>query len=100
MGKRRMFKKSPDKAKDADASNEPVAKADQADFGISSTLRAQAANSSKKASTMPHSLISEDTTVEGNLISKGGIEVLGEVNGDIECTSVTISVNQGSLMAR
>lgn len=81
---------TPDKAKDADASNEPVAKADQADFGISSTLRAQAANSSKKASTMPHSLISEDTTVEGNLISKGEIEVLGEVNGDIECTSVTI----------
>jgi cytoskeletal protein CcmA (bactofilin family) len=39
---------------------------------------------------MPPSLISEDTTVEGNLISKEEIEVLGEVNGDIECPSVSI----------
>jgi len=85
-----MFKKTPDKAKDADAAVERAPKADQVDLGISSFYGAQDANSSKKVSTMPHTLISEDTTVEGNLISKGEVVVLGEVKGDIECTSVTI----------
>jgi cytoskeletal protein CcmA (bactofilin family) len=86
-----MFKWTPDKAKDADATNEPVAKADQAVPGIGTLPLAQATNTPKKVSTMPPTLISEDATIEGNLISKGKIEVLGEVNGDIQCTSVTIS---------
>jgi cytoskeletal protein CcmA (bactofilin family) len=85
-----MFKMTPDKATEADASKEPKAKADQAEFNFSSLFKAQTASLPKKVSTIPHNLISEDTTVEGNLISKGEIEVLGEVNGDIECTSVTI----------
>lgn len=85
-----MFKRTTDKSEDANATNETIAKADQADPGISTLPQTQAANTSKKVSTMPPSLISEDATIEGNLISKGEIEVLGEVNGDIECASVTI----------
>lgn len=39
---------------------------------------------------MVPSIIGEDLTVTGNVISKGEVQVEGEVQGDIHCTSLVI----------
>ncbi|MHA1166039.1 MAG: bactofilin family protein [Alphaproteobacteria bacterium] len=44
----------------------------------------------KGSSQMVPSVIGEDLTVEGNIISKGEVQLEGEVNGNIHCTSLVI----------
>lgn len=44
----------------------------------------------KGSSQMVPSVIGEDLTVEGNLISKGEVQLEGEVKGDLHCTSLVI----------
>ncbi len=44
----------------------------------------------KGSSQMVPSVIGEDLTVEGNIISKGEVQLEGEVKGDIHCTSLVI----------
>lgn len=39
---------------------------------------------------MVPSFIGEDLTVEGNIVSKGEVQLEGEVKGDVNCTSVVI----------
>lgn len=39
---------------------------------------------------MVPSVIGEDLTVEGNIISKGEVQLEGEVKGDVHCTSLVI----------
>lgn len=39
---------------------------------------------------MAASIIGEDLTVTGNLISKGEVQIEGEIQGDVYCTSLTI----------
>lgn len=39
---------------------------------------------------MAASIIGEDLTITGNIISKGEIEIEGEVQGDVYCSSLTI----------
>ena len=42
------------------------------------------------SSQMVPSFIGEDLTVEGNVISKGEVQLEGEVKGDVNCTSLVI----------
>ena len=44
----------------------------------------------KGSSQMVPSVIGEDLTVEGNIISKGEVQLEGEVHGNIHCTSLVI----------
>lgn len=44
----------------------------------------------KGSSQMVPSVIGEDLTVEGNIISKGEVQLEGEVKGNIHCTSLVI----------
>lgn len=39
---------------------------------------------------MVPSVIGEDLTVEGNIISKGEVQLEGEIKGDVHCTSLVI----------
>jgi len=42
---------------------------------------------------MPHSVIEEDLTIDGNIVSAGGdVNVKGTVNGDITARSVDVAV--------
>lgn len=44
----------------------------------------------KGSSHMVPSVIGEDLTVEGNIISKGEVQLEGEIKGDVHCTSLVI----------
>jgi len=44
----------------------------------------------KGSSQMVPSVIGEDLTVEGNIISKGEVQLEGEVKGNVHCTSLVI----------
>jgi len=44
----------------------------------------------KGSSQMVPSVIGEDLTVEGNIISKGEVQLEGEIKGDVHCTSLVI----------
>jgi len=44
----------------------------------------------KGSGQMAPSVIGEDLSVEGNVISKGEVQVEGEIKGDIHCTSIVI----------
>lgn len=44
----------------------------------------------KGSSQMVPSVIGEDLTVEGNIISKGEVQLEGEIKGDVHCSSLVI----------
>lgn len=44
----------------------------------------------KGSSQMVPSVIGEDLTVEGNVISKGEVQLEGEIKGDVHCASLVI----------
>lgn len=44
----------------------------------------------KGSTQMVPSVIGEDLTVEGNVISKGEVQLEGEIKGDVHCTSLVI----------
>jgi cytoskeletal protein CcmA (bactofilin family) len=49
-----------------------------------------AKSSSQSASKMVPSIIGEDLTITGNVASKGEIQVDGEIQGDIRCSSLLL----------
>ena len=51
---------------------------------------AKTSSFAKGSSKMVPSIIGEDLTVTGNIISKGEVQVEGEIQGDIHCTSLVI----------
>ncbi len=44
----------------------------------------------KGTSQMAPSIIGEDLTVEGNVISKGEVQLEGEIKGDVRCASLVV----------
>lgn len=83
-----MFSKRPDK-KDTSVSEpkRPVQVTEPA--SPAQTFMAKPANL-KGSGKMAPSIIGEDLTVTGNVISKGEIQIEGEIQGDIHCGSLVI----------
>lgn len=71
---------SPDKEKKEDAA--PAAPPSPTPLKVNPSL--------KGSSQMVPSVIGEDLTVEGNIISKGEVQLEGEIKGDVHCTSLVI----------
>ena len=89
-----MFTKKPetnvgsgDPARPTDRPAEGVGRA-VADAALAAP--AKTSSFAKGSSKMVPSIIGEDLTVTGNIISKGEVQVEGEIQGDIHCTSLVI----------
>ena len=87
-----MFTRKPDREEDKAAS---VAKP-ETKIATDTSPEAPAAaplklsNPIKESSQMSPSNIGEDLTVEGNVISKGELQLDGEIKGDVRCASLVI----------
>lgn len=89
-----MFTKKPE---DDVGSTEPAKPADRSMESTGSVVSeavtstaAKPSSFAKGSSKMVPSIIGEDLTVTGNIISKGEVQVEGEIQGDIHCTSLVI----------
>lgn len=86
-----MFTRKPDRSAEkpvAETKFEPESKTDKpvapppAPVKLSTPL--------KGSSQMVPSVIGEDLTVEGNVVSKGEVQLEGEIKGDVHCASLVI----------
>lgn len=89
-----MFTKKPerdigtaDRSKSAERPPQPI---DPIASQASTAATAQRPAFAKGSSKMVPSIIGEDLTVTGNIVSKGEVQVEGEIQGDIHCTSLVI----------
>ncbi len=89
-----MFTKKPGKnigtAERSKSVERPVQTTGPATSEASSATVAQPSSIAKGSSKMVPSIIGEDLSVTGNIISKGEVQVEGEIHGDIHCTSLVI----------
>ena len=74
---------------------EPAAGADTGKDSAAETVNttaksADGPNSSTESGTAAPSLIGDDLTITGNIISQGEIQVNGNVQGDIHCASLVV----------
>lgn len=88
-----MFTKKPEKEpeKSVPQQRPPESRTpDPAPPAPSPTTPYQKAEQIRGSGNMAPSVIGEDLTVTGNIVSKGEVQVEGEVQGDIHCTSLVI----------
>lgn len=87
-----MFTKKPDSK--VVERKEPIKPIERPEVGIStaapSTFAARTSSLIKGSSKMVPSVIGEDLTVTGNIVSKGEVQVEGEVQGDVHCQSLVV----------
>jgi cytoskeletal protein CcmA (bactofilin family) len=87
-----MFTKKPErepetsaKPTSADRPDEPAAREAGA-----TNLPLKMAETAKGLGNMVPSIIGEDLTVTGNIVSKGEVQIEGEIQGDVHCSSLVI----------
>lgn len=87
-----MFSKKPDKTPDNQADQPPVDLVNVVSPGMSgspSPLK-KAEPQRGFGNSMVPSIIGEDLSVTGNIVSKGEVQIEGEIQGDIHCSSLVI----------
>lgn len=87
-----MFSKKPDKTPERQANQAPVDLVNVATSdtpGPNSPLKKAEPHKGFGNSMVP-SIIGEDLSVTGNIVSKGEVQIEGEIQGDIHCSSLII----------
>lgn len=86
-----MFTKKPErKPVDYREVGKPIDRSEGGGGSAHGTLAARTSSFIKGSSKMVPSIIGEDLTVTGNVISKGEVQVDGEVQGDVHCASLIV----------
>ena len=87
-----MFTRKPDREDEKPAPTEraETEKRPEPPSDTSSAAPLKLTNPLKGTSQMAPSIIGEDLTVEGNVISKGEVQLEGEIKGDVRCASLVI----------
>jgi len=84
-----MFTKKPDSDAEMSDKTEEPDKTESKPLESRPPLQARTSHSRELSGTGP-SLIGEDLTITGNIVSKGEVHVDGEVQGDINCVSLIV----------
>ncbi|MDA7948604.1 MAG: polymer-forming cytoskeletal protein [Hyphomicrobiaceae bacterium] len=88
-----MFTRKPDREDEKPAPlerAEPEKPAEALPADTSSAAPLKLTTPLKGTSQVAPSIIGEDLTVEGNVISKGEVQLEGEIKGDVRCASLVI----------
>jgi len=96
-----MFTNRPDRNAEP-ASGAAASKGSAARSVDASGKSADRPNSTAEAGTASLSLIGDDLTITGNIVSEGEIQVDGKVQGDIQCASLVVGEDaqiRGSVVA-
>jgi len=86
-----MFTRKPDRSSEKVAATvkpEPESQADKPEPHPPTPIKLS--TPLKGSSQMVPSVIGEDLTVEGNVVSKGEVQLEGEIKGDVHCASLVI----------
>jgi cytoskeletal protein CcmA (bactofilin family) len=87
-----MFTKKPEREPETSANPLPANGPDKpaAPEAGATNLPLKMAETAKGLGNMVPSIIGEDLTVTGNIVSKGEVQIEGEIQGDIHCSSLVI----------
>lgn len=92
MGGQMMFSKKPEKTPDEQADQAPMDLVNVVKPGTPGLASPLTKAEPRKGfgNSMAPSIIGEDLSVTGNIVSKGEVQIEGEIQGDIHCSSVII----------
>lgn len=85
-----MFTKKPERENGKTATPPPVDPGEAKEEASGMNWPLKKAESAKSMNNMAPSIIGEDLGVTGNIVSKGEVQIEGELEGDVHCSSVVV----------